>query len=88
MRERILVAAVAIPVIALLTAVGTMARLGWIHTHRRAGEVGCPRCGFSNIRRSMTRGLLDRIFARFLCMPFRCRVCRKRFYLYVEQKVV
>jgi hypothetical protein len=90
-REEILLAAtMAIPVIVLLAGLGVIAlavRLNWIRTHRRAGEAACPKCESSGIRPAKSRDLLDRIFARSFCRPFRCRTCRRRFYLYVQPKM-
>src|SRR5690242_13029647 len=40
----------------------------------------CPRCGWSNIRPSPRRGLIDGFMALFFLAPFRCRNCRHRFY--------
>jgi hypothetical protein len=89
-RKRILLAAAAaFPVIVVLASVavaGFALRLRWIQTHRRAGEVGCPACGSSDLRDSLPGGPLDRILGWCLCMPFRCRKCHERFYLYVQRK--
>jgi hypothetical protein len=40
----------------------------------------CPRCGWSNTRRSQLDGAVDRTLAVFLLIPIRCRNCRNRFY--------
>ena len=90
MPGKILVAAVAAIAVILLAAVagviGLGVRLRWIHSRRRWGEAGCPKCGSSDIRQSSRRSLLDHVFSRSGCMPFRCRVCRNRFHAYVPPK--
>jgi hypothetical protein len=40
----------------------------------------CPRCGWSNTRRSQLAGSMDRVFAVCLLVPVRCRSCRHRFF--------
>jgi CheY-like chemotaxis protein len=40
----------------------------------------CPTCGSSEIRRSMRQWALDFVLAFLFLVPFRCRVCRARFY--------
>jgi len=40
----------------------------------------CPRCGWSNTRRSQLDGAVDRALSVFLLIPIRCRNCRNRFY--------
>jgi hypothetical protein len=51
---------------------------------RAAGRVAtgrfCPLCGSFEIRRSDRRTFFDLVCACFLLAPFRCRVCRLRFY--------
>ena len=44
------------------------------------GQPLCRVCGSSDVRRSERRGLLDLLFALFFLAPFRCRLCRERFY--------
>jgi len=39
----------------------------------------CPACGSADVRRSHRRGFYDVVFACFLLVPFRCRMCRARF---------
>ena len=44
-------------------------------------DVSCPNCSSVDYHRSVRHGgrdLLSRLFGRF---PWRCNVCRKRFYL-------
>jgi CheY-like chemotaxis protein len=43
-------------------------------------KLSCPKCGWSNIRRSSREGLLDWLAAMLLLSPLRCRKCRLRFY--------
>src|SRR5271170_4788868 len=40
----------------------------------------CPTCGSVEVRPSRSRTFLDLVCACFLLAPFRCRVCRVRFY--------
>ena len=40
----------------------------------------CPKCGSANVRRASTVGFVADLFELFGRLPFRCRVCRKRFY--------
>lgn len=47
---------------------------------RGAGQVRCPRCGTQDVRKSLTKSLLDRITGMFALVPVRCRQCRHRFY--------
>jgi predicted RNA-binding Zn-ribbon protein involved in translation (DUF1610 family) len=49
--------------------------------HIPMSHYSCPKCGSSDIRRARSEGALSaflRIFGRW---PFRCRSCRRRFYL-------
>ncbi len=41
----------------------------------------CPKCGSVDIRRSQTRRTLDFLLRTFSLCPYRCRSCRKRFYM-------
>ena len=54
------------------------------HEHTEAAEYRprprCAKCGSSNIRRSVSEGIVDRIFRLFGRRPFRCRDCRQRFH--------
>lgn len=43
-------------------------------------KLTCPRCGQDDIRRSRSRGLLDRLAAAAGLKPQRCRACRTRFF--------
>lgn len=47
---------------------------------RPSGEPLCPICGSADVRRSERRGFLDAILACLFLAPFRCRLCRERFY--------
>jgi hypothetical protein len=40
----------------------------------------CPKCGSASIRRSNSPGFVADLFEMFGRWPFRCRLCRKRFY--------
>jgi tRNA(Ile2) C34 agmatinyltransferase TiaS len=40
----------------------------------------CPRCGWHDVRRSISKGAFDFIFTTFSLSPFRCRTCAHRFY--------
>jgi predicted RNA-binding Zn-ribbon protein involved in translation (DUF1610 family) len=40
----------------------------------------CPRCGQHVIRRSHTRGMLERLLKAFRIRPYRCETCYHRFY--------
>ena len=42
----------------------------------------CPKCGGSDVRRSHSKLLADRIMEIFHKRPFRCRFCECRFYRY------
>ena len=39
----------------------------------------CPQCGWSNTRRSHTKGMLDKLLRTFSLRAFRCRTCGNRF---------
>ena len=41
----------------------------------------CPKCGSTDIRMSQTHRTLDFLLKSFSLRPYRCRSCRKRFYL-------
>jgi hypothetical protein len=41
----------------------------------------CPKCGSVDIRPSHTRNMLDFLVQSFNLKPYRCRSCRKRFYM-------
>lgn len=48
---------------------------------RTAVRQACPECGSGDVRKSHNRsGFLDLFAGRLRCYPFRCRVCRHRFY--------
>ena len=41
----------------------------------------CPKCGSTDIRGSQTHRAIDFLLKSFSLKPYRCRSCRKRFYL-------
>ena len=41
----------------------------------------CPKCGSTDIRASQTHRTLDHLLKGFSLRPWRCRSCRKRFYM-------
>jgi CheY-like chemotaxis protein len=49
---------------------------------RKAAVTGksCPACGSAAVRRSARWGFLDAVLTCLFLAPFRCRVCRVRFY--------
>jgi CheY-like chemotaxis protein len=49
---------------------------------RKAAITGktCPVCGSTEVRRSARWGFLDAVLTCLFLAPFRCRVCRERFY--------
>ena len=51
---------------------------------RRLAVTGrsCPNCGSPEIRPSNRRTAADILFACLLLSPYRCRICRERFYLF------
>jgi hypothetical protein len=58
-----------------IVAEANMGTLQLVRTHHT-----CPRCGWSNTRRSQLDGAADRMMALFLMVPIRCRNCRHRFF--------
>jgi len=45
------------------------------------GEIiRCPRCGRTDVRRSLPRGPIDHIFMKLGKVPLRCRGCEHRFF--------
>ncbi|HVN06367.1 MAG TPA: hypothetical protein VMT86_18225 [Bryobacteraceae bacterium] len=40
----------------------------------------CPACGWTDVRRSQSRGFLDRLMTLVARVPYRCRSCGRRFY--------
>lgn len=42
--------------------------------------MACPACGSHDVRRSLRRSFLDFALACLLLAPFRCRLCRARFF--------
>jgi len=53
----------------------------WPESERHAEpKLSCPRCGQDDVRRSRSRGLLDRLAAAAGLEPQRCRACRTRFF--------
>jgi hypothetical protein len=53
-----------------------------IRAVRKAAITGksCPACGSAEVRRSARWGFLDAVLTCLFLAPFRCRVCRGRFY--------
>ena len=49
--------------------------------HEESHKPFCPRCGSTDIRVSQTQRTLDFLLKSFSLKPYRCRSCRKRFYL-------
>ena len=41
----------------------------------------CPKCGSTDIRASQSHRTMDFLLSSFSLRPYRCRSCRKRFYL-------
>jgi hypothetical protein len=46
----------------------------------------CPRCHGRDIRRSLPQGIIDLLMREFHQWPFRCRSCRKRFYIFAPKQ--
>lgn len=40
----------------------------------------CPVCGWTDVRRSMPKGILDALVRIVGLIPYRCRSCNQRFY--------
>lgn len=40
----------------------------------------CPNCGWRNVRKSHSNGLVDTLMRMFSVVPFRCRSCGLRFH--------
>jgi hypothetical protein len=38
----------------------------------------CPRCGVADIRPSYYQNGFDKVLRFFFIVPYRCRICRKR----------
>lgn len=53
---------------------------------RSAGDMRCPGCGIRDIRPSAPRGVMDLIYRRLKCVPYRCRHCGLRFHRYEEAR--
>ena len=48
----------------------------------------CPKCGWSDVRMSRSKGALDAALLGALSMaPFRCRTCSHRFYHFHRRPV-
>src|SRR5690349_3111617 len=45
-----------------------------------AGVPNCPRCGLMHTSQPAARSAADWLFRLFGCSPYKCAVCRKRFY--------
>ena len=50
------------------------------HARERRALARCPHCGSSNLRRSHTDGIRDKILRLFGRRAYRCRDCRDRFH--------
>jgi hypothetical protein len=50
------------------------------HTSETDKAPRCPVCGWTDVRRSMPHGLLDRVVRIVGLVPYRCRSCSHRFY--------
>jgi transposase-like protein len=40
----------------------------------------CPKCGSTDVRRSMRRKMMDYVLGQIGLAPYRCRNCRSRFF--------
>ena len=40
----------------------------------------CPKCGVADIRPSYYRDFLDKMMQFLFLVPYRCRICRHRFF--------
>jgi DNA-directed RNA polymerase subunit RPC12/RpoP len=49
-------------------------------------KVRCPGCGGPDIRSSQRGGILDNIMTMFRRSPYRCRNCRRRFFILDSSK--
>jgi hypothetical protein len=45
----------------------------------------CPKCGWQDVRRSISKRPLDFAFTAFSLSPFRCRTCGHRFYRFFRR---
>jgi hypothetical protein len=45
-------------------------------------RVTCPKCGHTNTRPSARKRLLDPLLKLVFMVPYRCRTCLKRFYVF------
>ena len=51
-----------------------------VANRRGTRELVCPKCGWHNVRRALSKGLIDCFLVKFSYSPYRCRVCNHRFY--------
>ena len=49
---------------------------------RKATILECPACGYTDVRRSVRRGLLERMLMILRMFPWRCTLCKYRFYAF------
>ena len=49
--------------------------------HIPMAHYSCPKCGSTDVRRAKSEGTMSAILRIFGRWPFRCRSCRRRFYL-------
>jgi hypothetical protein len=40
----------------------------------------CPKCGVADIRPSYYRDFVDKVMQFLFLVPYRCRICRHRFF--------
>jgi hypothetical protein len=48
----------------------------------KRGEVFCPHCEWSDVRRSLTRGPMEWLLEHIGRLPFRCLKCEERFHAF------
>lgn len=48
--------------------------------HKEDDTIRCPKCGGSDVRKSLTRNMVDLGLGIFGFTALRCRGCRHRFY--------
>ena len=52
-----------------------------LETYKRASKISCPHCFSIDVRRSTRHGWRDLVRRFHGMFPWRCGVCRKRFYM-------
>jgi len=50
------------------------------HTSESDKTPRCPACGWMDVRRSMTHGILENLIRIVGVVPYRCRSCGQRFF--------